>query len=210
MTSRREELGGVESVDAAEHGDEVRDADGDVLAQAARRSAPACRRVRSSDRRRRGRARRASPGAPAGAASSGSISTLPNQLFSIAAGSRPTAAAVRLEHGELVAELVDAAAEVPAVGVAGDEAQQHLLAAAADHDRRIRLLHRLRIAPGVAHPVVPAREGRPLLGPHAPADLQRLVELRAGACRWAGSRSRRRDTPARTSRRRGRTPAGRR
>ena len=42
--------------------------------------------------------------------------------------------------------LVGLAAEVGRVGVAGDDPQRELLAAAADQDLRVRLLHRLGVA----------------------------------------------------------------
>ena len=69
----------------------------------------------------------------------------------------PLGVAVRTQHVELVAELVDRAAVVPDVGVARDETEEDLLAAAADEDRRMRLAHRLRIAPRLAAPGSGAR-----------------------------------------------------
>ena len=55
--------------------------------------------------------------------------------------------------------LVGLAAEVRAVGVPGDDPQRELLAAAADPDRRVGPLHRLRIAVGPAQLVVLAVVG---------------------------------------------------
>src|SRR5438270_3996148 len=69
---------------------------------------------------------------------------------------------------ELLAELAHprrvAAGGVPHVGVARDEPERGL-ARGADPERRMRLLHRLRVRDGVLHAVVPAVEVRPLLGP---------------------------------------------
>ena len=68
------------------------------------------------------------------------------QVFSISSSSRPTSAQWPLEHLALVRPLVGLAAEVRLVGVAGDHPERELLAAAADPDRRVRLLQRLRVA----------------------------------------------------------------
>ena len=54
--------------------------------------------------------------------------------------------------------------------------QQHLLAGAADHDRRMRLLQRLRQAHRVGHGVVLAVHRRLRLREHAADDLAGLVE----------------------------------
>src|SRR5262249_31042897 len=94
-----------------------------------------------------------------------------------ARGVAPERGAMALEDRNLLPELVDRTAEVPALRVLRDQAQQHLLAAAADHDRRMRLLQGLGIAPGALDPVVAAVELRALVAPHAQADLQRFGEL---------------------------------
>src|SRR5581483_3575435 len=90
----------------------------------------------------------------------------------------PLALAVAPEHVELVRQLADLAAVVPDVGVPRDDAEQHALPAAADHDRRMRAARGLRRAPGVAELVMLAAERRPLLGPEELLERQRLVELR--------------------------------
>src|SRR5207249_4582671 len=72
--------------------------------------------------------------------------------------------------------LVGARAGVPHVGVLGDEAEEHLLPRAADHEGRVRLLHRLGEADGVGHRVVPAVERGARLGQHAADDLEGLPE----------------------------------
>ena len=66
---------------------------------------------------------------------------------------------------------------VPAVGVAGDEAQELALAAAADRDRRPRLLERFRVVRRVVERVVLALERRPRLGEEAADHLEALLEL---------------------------------
>ena len=65
---------------------------------------------------------------------------------------------------------------VPDVGVAGDQPQEHSLAAAAHQQRQARL-HGLRVADGVAHREVLAFERRALRAPHAAQDGERLAEL---------------------------------
>src|SRR5271154_2762533 len=57
----------------------------------------------------------------------------------------PDVFAVLLEHVELVLEAFVAGWAVPAVGESRDQLQHDLLAATADRDRWMRLLHRLRI-----------------------------------------------------------------
>ena len=72
-------------------------------------------------------------------------------------------------------ERVVAEDVVPPVGVLRDDAQQILLAVAADHDRRRRVGPRLAV--GVHDPVVlPLVAGR-RVGPQAPDQLDRLGEL---------------------------------
>src|ERR1700687_4107848 len=84
---------------------------------------------------------------------------------------------MRLQHRNLLPEFVDAPAEVPAVRMLCDDAQQHLLTAAADHDRGIGFLYRLWIAPRVGDAEVFPGERRSFFGPHALADVQGLIEL---------------------------------
>src|SRR5690606_27319794 len=84
--------------------------------------------------------------------------------------------AVVTQHVTLVGPLLGRPAEVRAVGVAGDGPQRELLAAAADPDRWVRLLDRLRIALGALDLVVLPGVGRLTLGPHRPHDLDGLGE----------------------------------
>ena len=65
---------------------------------------------------------------------------------------------------------------VPVVGVARHERQQATFALAAEHDRRVRLLHRLRFAPRVTELEVVPVERRRRLGQQRPDDGQRLLE----------------------------------
>src|SRR3712207_354541 len=61
------------------------------------------------------------------------------------------------QDAHLVTERLDrAAGEVPDVGVLGDDAEGELLAAAADHERRVRTLDRLRLAARLRELVVAA------------------------------------------------------
>ena len=58
------------------------------------------------------------------------------------------------------------AADIAGIGQASDRAQCELLAAAGDHDRRARLLHRLRLENRILDMKIPAVKCRPLFGPH--------------------------------------------
>ena len=89
----------------------------------------------------------------------------------------PDVGAVPVEDRHLVRELRRRAAHVPHLRVARDELQQHLLTAAADDDRWVRLLYRLRPVPGLRDLVVLAREVGAVVAPHAHADLERFSEL---------------------------------
>src|SRR5581483_5182159 len=64
---------------------------------------------------------------------------------------------------------------VPHVGVPSDQAHRRLTGRA-DPQRRVWLLHRLRVRDRVLHPVVAAVEVRPLLGPERLDDPQRLAQ----------------------------------
>ena len=75
---------------------------------------------------------------------------------------------------------------IAGIGQTGDRAQRHLFAAAGDHHRRTRLLHRLRLEDRVLDVEIPAMEGRPWLGPHLQDQLDRFLHLPD-----AGRRSRR-------------------
>jgi 3-hydroxyisobutyrate dehydrogenase-like beta-hydroxyacid dehydrogenase len=65
---------------------------------------------------------------------------------------------------------------VPLLGPARYGAQRPLLAAAADRNRRVRLLHRLRLAPGLGEPDVLAGERRGGLAQQPDDGLYALVE----------------------------------
>src|SRR6266850_6419041 len=84
--------------------------------------------------------------------------------------------AVLVENLTLPPEHAGAAPAVPVVGVLGHDAQRDALAAAADHQLRVRRLHRLGIQRGVGELVVLALERRALLGPQRAHHLARLVE----------------------------------
>ena len=84
--------------------------------------------------------------------------------------------AVLVEHDGLAGDLLDGPDDVPDVGVFGDDAQRQAFAGAADPDRWMRTLHRLRVGDRVDQREVSTVERRPLLGPQLPADGQRLVE----------------------------------
>ena len=66
--------------------------------------------------------------------------------------------------------------EVPVVGVSRRQRQGSLLAAAADADRRVRLLRPLRLVAGVLELVVLAVESRRLLAQQACQHLARFLE----------------------------------
>jgi hypothetical protein len=60
------------------------------------------------------------------------------------------------------------------VGQIGDRAQGHLFAAAGDHHRRLRLLHRLRLKDRILDVEIPAVEGRPRVWV---ADARRFITV---------------------------------
>jgi hypothetical protein len=85
--------------------------------------------------------------------------------------------AVLVEHTALVRErLGSAAGEVPLGGVLRRDAHGHLLAAPADHERRVWSLNRLRLVDGVVKLVVPALEAGLLLRPERDHHLAGLVQ----------------------------------
>ena len=98
--------------------------------------------------------------------------------------------AVPLQDLGLVLPLVRLAAEVRRVGVARDDPQGELLAAAADEDLRVRLLHRLRVALRAVEREVLALVGDVGLGPHRLHDLDRLAQHAGCGRRPSGTRSR--------------------
>jgi len=82
------------------------------------------------------------------------------------------------QHDQLVSCLRDVATDqIAGVGQTGDRAQRHLFAAAGDHHRRMRLLHRLRLEDRVLDMEIPAVEGRPRPGPHLQDQLDRFLHL---------------------------------
>src|SRR5205807_372731 len=80
------------------------------------------------------------------------------------------------KHLQLVAHGLHVGVEVARVPVLSDELQGHLLASTTDPDRRVRLLHRLRLVDRAAHAVVAAVEGGVLLCPHRRDHLERLAQ----------------------------------
>src|SRR5581483_6285945 len=85
--------------------------------------------------------------------------------------------AVAAQDVVLLAEDVDAAArDVPVLRPSRHRAQRPLLAATADHDRRVRLLHGLRLAVRLGEPVVRTREVGLLLRQELDEDLDGFVE----------------------------------
>src|SRR6185437_8047940 len=75
-----------------------------------------------------------------------------------------------------LAGLVAAGEQVARVGVLGDQAKRLLLAAAPDHDRRVRPGQRLRRVQRPPKRVVLALVGLLVAPPHLQADLQRLLK----------------------------------
>src|SRR5207237_10892556 len=67
--------------------------------------------------------------------------------------------------------------DIAGVSQTGDRAQRHLFAAAGDHHRRTRLLHRLRLEDRILDVEIPAVERRPWLGPHLQDQLDRFLHL---------------------------------
>jgi hypothetical protein len=86
------------------------------------------------------------------------------------------ALAVPIDHVAEALHLGRGREGVPHVGVLRDDSEQHLLAGAADHDRRVGLLHGLRETEGIGDVVMPAMHRRLLLRQHPADDLQRLLE----------------------------------
>src|SRR6202521_1192813 len=84
--------------------------------------------------------------------------------------------AVLPQHVQLVANGWNVSIEIAGVAVLGHELQGHLLAAAADPDWRMGLLHRLRLVDRTAHVVVAAVELGVVLRPHRLDDLQRFAQ----------------------------------
>ena len=95
-------------------------------------------------------------------------------------GSRPTSSQYRASSRDLCTNDVEAHLPVGHVGVAGRDAQRHLLAPTADQDRRAGRTQRLRVAEGAVEVDVVAVEVDRLLRPQAGDDLQRLVEQLPG------------------------------
>ena len=86
----------------------------------------------------------------------------------------PDVFAVALEQLAFRGVLVGLAAEVGAVGMAGDDPQRQLRPAAADPDRRVWILQRLGVAVRAGQRVVAALVRRLLVGPHRVHDLDAL------------------------------------
>ena len=80
------------------------------------------------------------------------------------------------EDRALAREHLGSAPDVPVVRALGHDAQRDLLAAAADHQLGMRLLHRLGIERRVGELVVAALEGGAALRPQRRDDLARLVQ----------------------------------
>src|SRR6266851_3693563 len=91
-------------------------------------------------------------------------------------GLPPEIGAIRVQQRALLPELLKIAAqEVPDRGVPGSDAQQ-VIANAADHERRVRLLHGLWLAIGVVDLVVVTGKARRGFGPHPHDQLARLTQ----------------------------------
>src|SRR5262249_8469473 len=89
----------------------------------------------------------------------------------------PDRGAVLMQDGDLALELIDrAAAEVPNIGMLRHYAQGQLLAAAADHEGRVGLLDRLRLAARLLELVVAPVEVGQMLGPEHLCQLARLTQ----------------------------------
>ena len=91
---------------------------------------------------------RAASRAAAISASVSRTNTSGDHVLVISSSSRPTAAQWPFSTSRLWAHSWGLPPKFAAVGVAGDDPQRELLAAAADPDRRVRLLERLRVALG--------------------------------------------------------------
>src|SRR5207248_5524016 len=88
----------------------------------------------------------------------------------------PDVLAVLLQHFALVGEVVRLAREVRPMRVPGDDAERELLAAATDPDRRMRALHRFRVALRAGELEVAAVVFDLGLGPHQLHDLDGLAQ----------------------------------
>ena len=93
-----------------------------------------------------------------------------------ALGIAPDGGAVLVEDGALAGHDLGAAPDVPVIGVLGHDAQGHALAAAADHQLGMRLLHGLGIEGRVRELVVLAVEGAAPLRPQRVEYFARLVQ----------------------------------
>src|SRR5258708_36986882 len=82
-----------------------------------------------------------------------------------------------LKRAEFLLEAAVAGWAVPAVSVLRDDSQHHLLAAAADRDWRMRLLHRFGTVVRLFDRMVAALEGSALLGEQQLHDMKPLVGL---------------------------------
>src|SRR6476646_1469612 len=84
---------------------------------------------------------------------------------------------MRRENVALAGELLGRAAdEVPVLGILRGDAQRALLTAAADADRRVRLLRAFRLVAGVLELIELAVEGRRVLAQQAGEHLAGFLE----------------------------------
>ncbi len=75
-----------------------------------------------------------------------------------------------------MANRVGVAADVARIGIFRHQLERHLLAAAADPQRRIRLAHTFRLVDRLVDGVVLARKGRIVFRPHLDQNLSGLAE----------------------------------
>ena len=139
------------------------------------------------------------------------MNTSGDHVIVISSGSRPTSSQWPRSTSRLWAHSSGLPPKFEWVAWRGDDPQRLALAAAADPDRRVRLLQRLRVALGAGDREVRALVGGVGLGPHALHDLDAVA--RACAMRIAGRRELVAVGPelaARTSRRRCPSRGGRR
>jgi hypothetical protein len=81
------------------------------------------------------------------------------------------------EDRELPLHVGRIAEHVAGVGRTGDHAQGELFPAAGNHDRRVRILHRLRLQDRVVGMEISAMKGCPLVRPHREDELDGFLQL---------------------------------
>src|SRR5581483_6362060 len=88
----------------------------------------------------------------------------------------PDRLTVAFDHVELVLDGLKVAANIAGIPILSDQLERDFLAAAANQQRNMRLLHPFGLIDRASYLVILALEGRLFLRPHRPNDLQRLTQ----------------------------------